>query len=82
MSFVTTMDCSPPPSSVHGISQASIGLPFPSLEDLPDSGIVPTSPALADGFFTTEPPGKPCLLILMLLCSSPPTLNRSDLSNQ
>ena len=32
--------------------------------DLPDSGIEPESPALAGGFFTTEPPGKPnCLLI-------------------
>ena len=33
------------------------GLPFP-LEDLPDPGIEPASPALAGGFFTTEPPGK------------------------
>ena len=28
--------------------------------DLPESGIEPVSPALADGFFTPEPPGKPC----------------------
>ena len=35
------------------------GLPFPSLGDLPDPGIEPVSTALADGFFTTEPPGKP-----------------------
>ena len=35
------------------------GLPFPSPGDLPDPGIEPTSPALAGGFFTTEPPGKP-----------------------
>ena len=35
------------------------GLPFPSLEDLPDPGIKPVSPALAGGFFATEPPGKP-----------------------
>jgi len=35
------------------------GLPFPSPEDLPDPGIKPTSPALAGGFFTAEPPGKP-----------------------
>ena len=34
------------------------GLPFPSPGDLPDSGIQPVSPALAAGFFTTEPPGK------------------------
>ena len=38
------------------------GLPFPTLEDLPYPGIKLeslTSPALAGGFFTTEPPGKP-----------------------
>ena len=35
------------------------GLPFPSPGDFPDPGIKPTSPALAGGFLTTEPPGKP-----------------------
>ena len=35
------------------------GLPFPPPGDLPDPGIEPTSPTLAGGFFTTEPPGKP-----------------------
>ena len=35
------------------------GLPFPSPEAIPDPGIEPASPALTDGFFTTEPPGKP-----------------------
>ena len=35
------------------------GLPFPSPGDLPDPGIEPASPALAGGFFTTEPPWKP-----------------------
>ena len=34
------------------------GLPFPPPEDLPDPGIEPMSPALADRFFTTEPPEK------------------------
>ena len=34
------------------------GLPFPSPGDLPDPGIELVSPALASGFFTTEPPGK------------------------
>ena len=34
------------------------GLPFPSLEDPPGSGIKSVSPPLAGGFFTTEPPGK------------------------
>ena len=40
------------------------GLPFPPPRDLPNPGIEPaspTSPALAGGFFTTEPPGKPNL---------------------
>ena len=35
------------------------GLPFPSPGDLPDPGIEPASTAMAGGFFTTEPPGKP-----------------------
>ena len=32
--------------------------------NLPDSGIKPVSHALAGGFFTTEPPGKPQLFII------------------
>jgi len=38
------------------------GLPFPTSGDLPNPGIKPesfASPALAGGFFTTEPQGKP-----------------------
>ena len=38
------------------------GLPFPPPRDLYNPGIEPRSPAfpaLAGGFFTTEPPGKP-----------------------
>ena len=38
------------------------GLPFPSLRGLSDPGIEPVSPmcpALAGGFFITEPPEKP-----------------------
>ena len=56
-------DCSPPGSPVHGISQARIleWVPFPSPGDLPNSGIEPTSPALAGRFFTREPPEKPSL---------------------
>ena len=34
------------------------GLPFPPPRDLPDIVINATSPALVDGFFTSEPPGK------------------------
>ena len=65
--FGDHMDCSPPGSSVHGISQAIIlewvsiffsrGLSSPPLElRFPD---------LAGGFFTTEPPGKRVLVILL-----------------
>ena len=32
--------------------------------DLPGPGIEPVSPALAGGFFTTEPPGKPYPVVL------------------
>ena len=35
------------------------GLPFLTPADLPNPGIELLSPALADGSFTTEPPGKP-----------------------
>jgi len=35
------------------------GLPFPSLGDIPDPGIEPTSPASTGRFFITEPPEKP-----------------------
>ena len=49
------------------------GLPFPPPGDLPDPGIKPVSlacPALAGGFFTVEPPGKPIHLlgVLFLMC--------------
>ena len=40
------------------------GLPCPPSRDLPDPGIEPMSlmsPAWAGGFFTTEPPGRPCI---------------------
>ena len=35
------------------------GFPCPPPRDLPHPGIEPTPPALAGGFFTTEPPGRP-----------------------
>ena len=46
------------------------GLPLPSPGDLPNPGINPVSPALAGGFFTTEPPGKPIAVITQLLNTS------------
>ena len=48
------------------------GLPFPSQGDLPDPETEPMSPALAGGVFTSEPPGKPLLIISGLFFSSFP----------
>ena len=55
-----SMDCSPPGLSDHGFPRQEYWhmLPFPPPGDLPYPGIEPTSPALAGGFFTTEPPGN------------------------
>ena len=59
------MASSLPGSSVHDISQARIleWLLFPTPGDLPMPGIKPASPALADGFFTTESQGSLELLL-------------------
>jgi len=57
-----SIDHSPPGPCVHGILQVGEywrGLPFPSPGDLPNPGIEPMSPELADRFFITEPSGKP-----------------------
>ena len=43
------------------------GLPFHSPGDLPNPRIKPKSPALAGGFFTTETPRKPMLLVTQYL---------------
>ena len=42
------------------------GLPFPAPGDVPDpemESMSSVSPALIGGYFTTEPPGKPSLLL-------------------
>ena len=69
------MDCGPPGSSVHGISQARIleGVPFLSPGNIPDPGIEPGSPALQADSLLSEPPEKPiakgifCFLRFLLL---------------
>ena len=63
------MGRSAPGSSVHRISQARIleWVAISSPRDLPDSWIEPNSPALAGGFFTTEPPGKPSKINITFL---------------
>ena len=43
------------------------GLPCPLPGDLPDPETESTSPALAGGFFTPEPPGKPSLIDYKIL---------------
>ena len=53
-----TVACQAPLSLGFSRQEYWSGLPFPSSGHLPDPGIKPTSPALAGGFFTTEPPGK------------------------
>ena len=55
------VDCSPPGSTVHGISKARIleWVAISCSRDLPNPGIKPTSPAFTVVFFTTEPPRKP-----------------------
>ena len=62
------------------------GLPFSSPGYLPDPGIKPASPTLAGRFFTTEPPGKPNLVVAFLknnclLCISfgKPVLQKPEL---
>ena len=54
------MDCSLPGSSDFGISQARIleWVAVSFSKNLPDLEVKLTSPALAGGFFTAEPPGK------------------------
>ena len=55
-----TVDCQAPLSW----QEYQSGLPFPTPGDLPNPGIKPislASPALAGGFFTTVPAGKPLL---------------------
>jgi len=56
-SFATpwTVDCQIPLSMKFFRQEHWSGLPFPSLGDLPRSGIEPEPPALAGRFFTTEP---------------------------
>ena len=56
--FCNTVDCSPPGSYVHGVSQARIleWVGFPSPGHLPNPGIEPMSPELQVDSFSSEPP--------------------------
>ena len=59
-----TLGCQAPLSMGFSKQGYWSGLPFPPPGDLPDLGIEPTSPALAGGFLTTEPSGKPESIIV------------------
>ena len=55
------MDCSLPGSSVHGIfpgRNTGVGCYFLLRRIFLTQKLIPSSPALAGGFFTAEPPGK------------------------
>ena len=54
-----TVACQAPPSMGFSRQENWSGLPFPPPGDLPNPDILPTSPALAGGFFISEPLGKP-----------------------
>ena len=65
-----TVACQVPLSMGFSRQENWSGLPFPTQGDLPNPGTElksPASPAMAGGFFTTAPPGKPsehcCLAI-------------------
>ena len=54
------------------------GLPCPPPGDLPDPGVKPRSPAppaLAGGFFITEPPGKPLNTVSVKGCEDEAALS-------
>ena len=62
--------CQAPLSTRFSRQKYWSGLPFPFPGDLPDPGIEPASPAspaLAGEFFTTKPPGKRILYIVMYI---------------
>ena len=56
-----TVACQAPLSMGYPRQEYWSGLPFPPPGDLPDPGMEPMFPALAGGFFTTKPPGKPLI---------------------
>ena len=62
------MDCNPPGSSVHGISQAEYwsGLPFPPPRDLPNPGIKLASPALQADSLLLNHQGRPFYTVVIV----------------
>ena len=76
--FTTPVECSPPGSSVHGISRQEYwsGLLCPPPGYLPDPGIKPASlmsPMLAGGFFTTGTTWEAVLGVYLKLSRASPS---------
>ena len=65
-SFVTSLTVARQAPLSVGFSRQEYGsgLPFPPPGDLPNPGMELMSPALAGGFFNTEPPRKPHFITL------------------
>ena len=63
LTLCDSVDCNPPGSSVHRISQERIleRVPFPSPGDLSNPGTLPRSPVLLTNSLLFEPPGKTLL---------------------
>ena len=57
-----------PPSMGFSKQEYWSRLPFPSPEDLPDTGIKPRSPTLQADALTSEPPGKPSIHLIYKMC--------------
>ena len=55
------------------------GLPFPTLGDLPNSGMEPRSPALQADSLLTEPPGSPTELLQHAAVENMPQATRTGL---
>ena len=62
-----TIACQDPLSVGFPRQEYCSRLPYLSPGHLPNQGIELTSPALVGGFFTTEPPGKPCVILIALI---------------
>ena len=64
-----------PPSMGFSRQEYWSGLPFLSAGDLPDPGIEPWSPAFQADALTSEPPGKPIVVVsvnpILLIYPSP-----------
>ena len=78
--LLNPMDCSPPGSSIHEISQAIIleWVSSSASRGFPPPGMKPTSPASpawAGGFFTTEAPGKVNHMVVLCKRRSPQLLS-------